>query len=149
MTFYNFKINKPITYSFLIVSLAGFLDAIFLTTKYYVGTINCSAISGCQEVLGSTYSDIFGIPIALLGAAYYLLILFAALGYLKYHNKLAANILGLFPMIGLLFSLWLVYLQLFVIKYICIYCMGSALASTILFVLSIFIWKNKTNKEVL
>lgn len=129
------------------VSLAGFLDAIYLTAKYYIGTINCSVISGCQDVLDSTYSDVFGIPVALLGAAYYLLILVSALIYLKYQNKIAANVLGIFPILGLLFSIWLVYLQLFVINAICIYCMGSALTSTILFILSIFIWKNKSREE--
>jgi uncharacterized membrane protein len=130
----------------VLISLVGFLDSIFLTVKYFVGTINCSTITGCQDVLSSPYSNIFGIPVALLGAFFYLSILVSALIYIQHKNKLAINALAWLPSIGLLFSIWLVYLQLIVIKSICIYCMGSALTSTVLFILSIFIWKNKINQ---
>lgn len=147
MMFYNFKLNKFLITSFLVVALAGFADSVYLTTKYYIGTINCSVFSGCQEVLSSSYSDIFGIPTALLGAFFYLFILINILVYIQYKNKIATNVLAFIPTLGLLFSIWLVYLQLVVINAICIYCMGSALTSTLLFILSIFVLKTKNNKQ--
>ena len=74
------KLNK-LVYSFIVVALVGLLDAVFLTVKHYTGDISCSLITGCQEVLSSSYSVIFGIPTALLGAGYYIVILLAALIY--------------------------------------------------------------------
>lgn len=146
------KLNK-IFYVFPIIALLGFVDAVYLTTKYYSGNINCSIISGCQEVLGSQYSDIIGIPLALLGSLYYLFVLIAAMLYIDSQNKWALKIISIFPTIGFLFSIWLTYLQAYVIKAFCQYCLLSALTSTILFVLSISIIKNKTenipNKKLL
>ena len=134
---------KPLLiYGFVIIALLGFLDAVWLTTKYYIGTIDCSIIAGCQDVLSSNYSDIVGIPVALLGIIYYLFILLNSLTYIKHRSKFSVFILSFLPSVGFLFSIWLVYLQLAVINAICIYCMGSALSSTLLFIFSLIVLKN-------
>ena len=80
-------INKLI-YSFIGVGLIGFIDAVFLTVKHYQGTIGCSVISGCQSVLDSSYSTVFGVPVALMGVAYYLSIIIIALLYIDIDKKL-------------------------------------------------------------
>ena len=138
----DISIKPSLVYSFLVIALLGFLDAIWLTTKYYIGTIDCSIIAGCQDVLSSKYSDIIGIPVALLGVVYYLFIIFNSLAYIKHQSKFSVFVLGVLPSVGFLFSIWLVYLQLAVINAICIYCMGSALSSTLLFIFSIIVLKN-------
>jgi len=148
MKFYNLKVNNFLIIGFLITSLAGFSDALFLTIKYYIGTINCSLLSGCQEVLNSAYSNIFGIPVALFGIIFYLVILFSSLLYIQHKNKIAINILAYLPTLGLLFSIFLIYLQIFIIKSICIYCLGSALSSTIFFVMSVFVLKTNTTNKI-
>ncbi len=131
-------IPKWIIAIFIILSFFGFLDASYLTLKHYLGTpLNCSVFEGCEKVANSPYAVILGVPVALLGMIYYTALFF--LSYLYYETKnprLAPWILGL-PVAGFLFSLYLVYLQLFVIKAICVYCAGSALISTILFILSL------------
>jgi uncharacterized membrane protein len=143
------QLNK-IFYILPVIALLGFIDAVYLTTKYYSGNINCSIISGCQEVLSSQYSAIVGIPLALLGALYYLFVLIAAIVYIDSRNKWALKIISIFPTIGFLFSIWLTYLQAYVIKAFCQYCILSALTSTILFILSLIIMKkNKLPKEKL
>lgn len=139
-------VNPKIIYIFLILALIGFGDAIYLTASYYKGTISCSIIAGCYEVLKSSYSTIFDIPIAILGALFYLLIIFMSLWQLHSQNRWAPHVLSIFPAIGFLFSIWLVYLQLFVIKYICIYCMFSALTSTLLFITSLVLVFNKKTR---
>ncbi len=149
MQFLPIKINKKILSGLILFALLGLGDAIFLTVKHYVGTINCAVWSGCQEVLVSSYSTIFGFPIALLGTIYYLTLIFIALAYWQSAKNIFANILTFIPALGFLFSLYLVYLQLVVIKYICIYCMISALGSTCLFILSLIIfWQYKKTKLV-
>ncbi len=132
------SISKKILYGFVAVALIGFLDAVFLTAKHYSGQeVSCSLTGGCNDVLTSQYATMLGFPTSLWGAGYYLVILAAALLYLKQQNWLSEKILSYFTFGGFLFSLYLVYLQLFVIQSICPYCLLSALTSTILFVLSL------------
>ena len=136
-------INKLI-YSFIGVGLIGFIDAVFLTVKHYQGTIGCSVISGCQSVLDSSYSTVFGVPVALMGVAYYLSIIIIALLYIDIDKKIILKILSYFPITGFVFSIWLVYLQFFVINAICQYCMLSALTSITIFILAmVLLKKNK------
>lgn len=151
------KLNKPdnilgtkiaslnkLTFGFIGLALIGFLDAIYLTVSHYTGHINCSVISGCQEVLLSPYSKILGIPLALLGALYYLFIIINSLLYIDNQNKWSRIFLSYLPIFGFLFSLYLLYLMIFVIDALCQYCLLSAGSSTILFILSlILINKNK------
>ena len=136
------KYNKLI-YIFTAISLLGFLDAIYLTTSHYTGHITCSVISGCQEVLVSQYSEIFGIPLALLGAGYYLFILINSLLYIDNQNKYSKLVLSYIPIFGFLFSIYLIYLMFFVIEALCQYCLLSAGTSTLLFILGIILIKKK------
>lgn len=137
------KYNKLI-FVFIGIALIGFLDAVYLTVSHYTGHISCSLVSGCQEVLTSSYSEIFGIPLALLGALYYLFIIIMSLLYVDHANKWSKLALSYIPVFGFLFSLGLVYLMFFVIKALCQYCLLSAGTSTTLFILSlIFIKKIK------
>ena len=140
------KYNKLI-YIFTAISLLGFLDAVYLTTSHYTGHITCSVISGCQEVLVSQYSEIFGIPLALLGAAYYLFILINSLLYIDNQNKYSKLVLSYIPIFGFLFSIYLIYLMFFVIEALCQYCLLSAGSSTLLFLFSMLLIKcKKCNK---
>jgi len=140
------KYNKLI-YIFTAISLLGFLDAVYLTTSHYTGHITCSVISGCQEVLVSQYSEIFGIPLALLGAGYYLFILINSLLYIDNQNKYSKLVLSYIPIFGFLFSIYLIYLMFFVIEALCQYCLLSAGSSTLLFLFSMLLIKcKKCNK---
>lgn len=141
------KTNK-LSYGFLVVALIGFIDAVWLTVSYYRGHIGCSIIAGCQDVLNSNYSSIFNIPVALLGALFYAFIMISVAHYLIHKSHLSLRVLKITPSIGFLVSLYLIYLQLYVIKAICIYCMLSAATSIIIFILSlILIYKAKTKNN--
>jgi len=95
-------------------------------------------LGGCEQVLASQYSKIFGIPLALIGAVYYLIVLGLALAYLKLkNNKIILAFLGV-TLFRFLFSVFFISLQVFVIGAVCDYCLASAAISTILFVLSVF-----------
>lgn len=124
---------------FAIVSLIGIADAVYIAINYYNGVVPpCSLLNGCKTILTSEYSEIFGVPIALIGALFYLTVFLSALTYLKTkNNKIIISILILTAS-AFLISLFLIYLQLFEIKAICEYCLISAAASTILFITSIF-----------
>lgn len=124
--------------AFLIVSAFGFADATYLTTQHYLGLpVACSILEGCEQVTTSPYSLIFGIPIALLGSLFYLTILILSVIYLDSKKIKFLNLITKITPFGFLASLYFVYLQVFVIKAICLWCMGSAITSTLLFIFSL------------
>lgn len=119
----------------LAASLIGFVDAAYLTAKHYLGAPPpCGRFGGCETVTTSEYATIAGVPIALLGAVYYLAVFLSVIAYLDTRRPGILRMTAGFTAVGFLASLWFVYLQLFVIKAICPYCMLSAFASTVLFI---------------
>ncbi len=114
------------------VALIGLADAIYLTIEHLTGqSVRCTVISGCSEVLSSPYATIHGYPLALLGAiAYFTVFSLATLAAFGY--PLVGRLL--LPVVTLMFltTLWLLYLQAFVIHHFCQYCLLSALVTTTL-----------------
>lgn len=129
--------NRWLTIPFLVVSFVGFLDATYLTALRYLGeTPPCIITTGCEQVLTSEYATLFGtIPTALLGAGYYLALFLLVLLSVELGSRKVLALAALLSPVGLLTSVFFVYLQLFVLKAICFYCMISAATSTILFIL--------------
>lgn len=127
-------------YPFAALGIAGlgFIDATFLTIQHYTSfTLPCSITHGCELVTTSPYSFILGVPVALLGALYYVGVLLAVYASLEFTKPHWLKWVAIATTTGFLFSAWFVYLQLFVIHAICQYCMLSALTSTSLFVASV------------
>ena len=150
----NNSYNKPLTISNKIITLIaaisflGFLDASYLAAKYYIGgPLPCSILDGCDTVTTSKYSAVAGMPVALMGAIYYLVIFILAISYLESKKDRLAFLISRFTIIGFLASLWFVYLQVFVLKALCLYCLFSALTSTALFAISVLFlwWKNSSS----
>ncbi len=115
--------------------LVGFADAAYLSAMHYYQTDpGCSLITGCDAVLNSEYAVMFGVPLAYSGLLYYVTLLFGTVFY--YQNGSDRIILGLITIngIGLLFSLYLIYIQAFVLHAFCQYCLLSALVTTTLFI---------------
>ena len=118
-----------------IVSLLGLADAIYLTVQHVTGqSVICTIVSGCSEVLSSSYAVVAGVPLALFGAAAYFgvfsLATLAAFGY-----RVAGTLLIPLVLLMFLFSLWLIYLQGFVIGAWCQFCLLSAAVTTALSVI--------------
>ncbi len=122
----------------LIVALIGFADAVYLTVEHFQNVIPPCTTGGCETVLTSAYSSILGIPQAVLGALYYLAILVGFFAYLDTKNQKILKLTLMIPVIGFIYELWLVYLQLFVLHSICQYCMLSALVTLVLFGISVY-----------
>ena len=131
-------ISKRIAAGFIALGFLGFLDSSYLAAKYYLGTpINCSIFEGCNQVASSPYAVMFGLPVALYGVAYYLAIFIATIAALDAGSAKIFRLVSWATVLGLLASAYFTYLQAFVISAWCIYCLGSAAISTILFVLGI------------
>jgi uncharacterized membrane protein len=125
------------------VAPLGFADASYLTAEHYLNrTPPCSIVHGCATVTTSRFAIMFGIPVALLGALYYLAVIFGLVYYLQSKNHNILRLTAAFTIAGFVFSLWFVYLQIFVIRAICAWCMFSALTSTTLFILGMWVIKS-------
>ena len=121
-----------------IVSLIGLADSLYLTVEHVSGrSVICTIVAGCSEVLSSPYAVVAGVPLALLGAAAYFsvfsLATLAAFGY-----RVAAKLLTVLVLVMFLVSLWLIYLQAFVIHAFCQFCLLSAAVTTALAVIVLF-----------
>jgi uncharacterized membrane protein len=123
-----------------LVALAGVFVALYLTLYKlgYIGTLAC-AVGSCEKVQTSKWATFLGLPVGLWGVGYYVAVLAMALAGLtpRYQDSrpLSKLLFGV-TAFGLLFSLWLTYLELFVIDAICQWCVVSAVLATTLFVLS-------------
>ena len=142
----NFRRILP--YLIIFLAIAGLLDASYLTYEHYARIIPPCSIHwwvDCGKVLNSSYSMFFGlIPLALLGVFQYTAELIVAIYVAITGNKLAQKLLLFLTAMGALFSLYFVYLMIFVIQAICLYCFASAIISFALFTLASIQSKNVT-----
>ena len=130
--------TQNMRYILLILASLGLLDSIYLTYKHLNDALvpcSTSILIDCGAVLGSVYSEAFGIPLALLGAIHYSLLLLTLSLVFITRKRIWKIIVLLQVSIGLLISLYLIYIQLIIIGSICLYCMGSAIISITLFIL--------------
>ena len=119
--------TRKILYSICaVLAVAGLADATYLTASHLSGeTVTCLASTRCSEVLTSKYATLAGVPLALVGAIGYFIV-FTAATLAAFGMENARRVLTI--MIGVMFigTLWLLYLQAFVIKAYCDYCLLSA-----------------------
>lgn len=109
-----------------LIALVGVAEATYLTVLSLTGeTALCGGSSSCFQVLGSTYAKLGRIPVAGLGAVAYFtafsLATFAAFGYLRARKFFAAVVAAMFVA-----TLWLLYVQAFLLHAFCRYCLFSA-----------------------
>ena len=121
-------------------AVIGLLVSIYMTIyKLTANDAMCLGNGDCSTVNASRYSEIYGIPLALLGVAGFLAILFVHFmenrsRFFEEQGTLMVFGMGLF---GFVFSLYLTYLELYVIHAICPFCVASAVAMTIVFIVGI------------
>ena len=135
------SINKGLIIGAIIAAAIGSADAIYLTIVHFMHIIPPCTIAGCETVLTSAYSAIAGVPVALLGALYYVSVLVALVLYLDIKKPILLNYVIVVSSLGFLATLGFIYLQAFVIHAWCQYCLLSAATTTVLFIISIVMVK--------
>jgi uncharacterized membrane protein len=125
------------------LSLFGLADAIYLTVEHITGrSVRCTIIVGCSEVLSSPYAVLAGYPLAAIGAlAYFSVFSLAILALFGY--RIAGQLL--LPLVALmcLVSVWLIYLQAFLIHAFCQFCLFSAAVTFALTGLTVLVWRKR------
>jgi uncharacterized membrane protein len=149
---------RYLPYALLLFSLIGFLDALYLTIQHYSNSIPPCTIHGCEIVLTSQYATVAGIPIAAVGAGFYLVMMVGAgvvismksfvissetrnltgkgIPHFVRDDKFVSKIVTLLfilSILGLLTGALLVGLQAFIIHAFCQYCLISALMDFLIF----------------
>lgn len=123
----------------LILAFFGLADSIYLTQHELSGTpllCNIQNLSGCNIVAASQYSHIFGIPLAEFGILFYAVLFVLAALEIVVFDQLLRRALQAVSFVGVLFSLYFTFLQIFVINAACIYCIASALIALFIFILA-------------
>lgn len=124
-----------------VLALVGILIALYLTLYKVgvVGNLSCS-IGSCETVNTSSWSTFAGLPVAAWGLAAYVALFALAMAGTYQRYETSRQISWLLVAISgwsVLFSAWLTYLELFVIRAICIWCVASALVMVAIFVASV------------
>ncbi len=135
---------------FLILIAIGFADSVFLTYEHYALTnIGCpvSPWINCLAVTTSKYSEIFGIPLALFGVIYYLLM--GIFVYFGRTSKMFRHFFIITSTFGALFSVYLIFVQAVLLKVFCAYCLLSAATSFLIFGFSLIFFEKEWKTVVL
>jgi uncharacterized membrane protein len=123
-----------------ILALVGLADAIYLTVGHLTGQYaTCIASSGCETVLTSDYAAIGKVPVAAFGtAAYFTVFSLATLAAFGHHRMrpLFLCLVG----IMLAATCWFLYVQAFILKAFCDYCLLSATLTGLLSAIGIAIF---------
>jgi uncharacterized membrane protein len=109
-----------------VLALVGVAETVYLTALHLAGAhVVCLAAANCSQVLSSPYAAINGFPLAAVGAiGYFSVFSLSTLALFRFPRAtlfLALAIVAMF-----LATLWLLYVQAFVLKAFCDYCLFSA-----------------------
>ena len=132
--------GKVYIFVFGILILLGLADSVFLTWEHYALTsVGCpvSPWINCLAVTSSKYSEIFGIPLALLGSIYYVFLFFFLT---KSKEKMFKHFFLITSSFGVLFSIYLIYVQAFAIGLFCLYCLISSVISFLILLCHLPFW---------
>jgi uncharacterized membrane protein len=132
--------NKWLYRASIALVIVGLLVSIYMTI--YKVTSNdsmCLGSGDCSTVNASRYSEVNGIPVAVLGIVGYLAILVVHFfenknSFFKENSTLL--IFGL-ALTGFLFTVWLIYVEIALLKALCPFCLTSQAAMTLIFSIAV------------
>ena len=135
-----FVVKTIKSWSILFLAILGVLVSSYLSwTKLTDNELSCQGVGNCNLVNSSVYSSIFDIPIAYLGVTMYMVIVILNLLETRvwFDSAVKLSVFGI-SLFGFIYSAWLTYVELAIIKAICIYCVASAVIISTIFLISIF-----------
>lgn len=132
--------EKRLSQIAIALTTLGLLVSVYMTIyKITSNDSMCIGSQDCSVVNASRYSEIYGIPVAVLGVVGYTAILGVLLlernqGFFKQNGSMLFFGLSL---TGFLFTLYLIFLEVALIKAYCPFCIASQAAMTLIFILSV------------
>lgn len=121
--------------TFIVLSIVGAIDSAYLLWKHQQHQpLICPLDHDCSAVTESKWSRILLVRNEVLGTAFYVTLLLMVLAtLLKPEVQLLPKLIPWITGTGLVFSLFLVYIQIYKIKDYCFYCLASAFITVLLF----------------
>ena len=121
-----------------VLAVAGLVVAGYLAyVETQAVTAVCGPVGDCNAVQTSAFAYLFGVPIGVLGVAGYLAILAVwAWGRWRANEKATLLVLGM-SILGVLSSIYLTFLELFVIGAVCAWCLASAVLMALILLVSV------------
>jgi uncharacterized membrane protein len=132
--------EKRLSQLTIILTIIGLLVSIYMTIyKITSNDSMCIGSGDCKTVNASRYAEVYGIPVAVLGVAGYSAILAVLLlerspGFVQQNGTLLFFGLSL---TGFLFTLYLIFVEIALIKAYCPFCITSQTVMTIIFIISV------------
>ncbi len=127
-----------ITLATAFFAFLAFLDAAYLTIVHYRHIIPpCSVSGSCETVLTSQYAVVFGIPIALIGALYYVFLLALLILSHETRQRLLTQVTFFFTSMALVISIILIFVQAEMLHMFCQYCLFVEALNTLIWILSL------------
>lgn len=120
----------------LVLAFLGLADSAYIAQHEASGTpliCNIQSLSGCNTVVSSQYSYLFGVPLAEFGVLFYGVLFVLAALELVIFDQLLRRVLQAISLIGVIASLYFTYVQAFYIGTFCIYCLASAFIAFLIF----------------
>jgi uncharacterized membrane protein len=116
----------------------GLIVSLYLLSVHWGwGQIVCLDVGDCEVVNMSLYAELLGIPVSLLGAFTYLALLVTGMLIWRHiYEELMSLVQFFLAAIGVVFSVYLTYVELFILRAICPWCVLSALLITLIASLS-------------
>jgi uncharacterized membrane protein len=133
----------------LALSALGFAVSLYLLSVHWGWwQVACFGAGECEIVNTSRYSELLGIPVALLGAFTYLCVGLSSIliwrGVLADH---AARVQFFLAMTGIAFSIYLTAMELFVLHAICPWCVSSAIVIALIGAVSLCTLRDISARE--
>jgi uncharacterized membrane protein len=119
----------------LFFAFCGLADSAYVLQHEADGTpllCNINALGGCNIVAQSPYSKFLGVPLAEYGVIFYGMIFALAALELAVFDRLLRRVLQGFALFGIAASLYFTFVQVFIIKALCVYCLGSAVVALLI-----------------
>jgi uncharacterized membrane protein len=145
------KTDLALFWGSVILAILGTADAIYLLIYKFTGNSQmCLGSGGCHDVNFSPFSEIYGIPVSVFGIFANLAIL--CILFLERRLKIARKngplaIFGI-SLGGVFFTAYLTYLEIYIIRAICPFCVAAAILITLLFILAVIrLVKQTVNQE--
>ena len=107
-----------------VLAAAGLLISAYLTWVHFarVAPVCVGGSGGCETVQSSRYATVLGVPVSVLGLVGYTGLLLSAV----VRGEVGVYLGFLIALVGTLFSVYLTYLEVFVIHAVCQWCVASA-----------------------
>ncbi len=133
--------TKMLTYIFYALVLVGLADSMYLSMTVLLGIApTCGVLHGCDVVAKSSYSRLFGIPLAYLGLLYF--VVGAMLGGLMQTSKVWEKVAIFYGAIGALVFCYSLYVQSVLIGAYCVYCVLMATSMLLLLPVTMAIYRH-------